>query len=597
MRCARSWSAALVSEMTQLRGLGVSPGVALGRALLLKRGAGEVRFRVAPAGVDREITRLDQARERSRQQLLDIKDRLAHSAHPEHAALFDAQLLMLDDPLLIARASDLVRTERANAEWALEQACAELSRLFEQIEDPYLRERKGDVADVVTRLQGNLRGTAMGLAGLLKELSEPHVIVADELPPSLAAQLDWSPVVGFATDTGSWTHHSAILARSLNVPAAVGLHDASRRIPPGAMVLIDGASGDVYVDPPVELREEVQERARRTFAERRLAGTRDLDAITLDGVRITLEANLELHEDLRKVRESAAGGIGLYRSEFLLGRRRVVELTEAVQYEVYRSLLEGMAPGRVTVRIFDASEEQLRAGPAGGLGLSRARLGLRAIRLNVVFRELFRTQFRALLRAARHGSLRIMFPFVSGLEEFREAKALLTEVAEDLRRQGEPPPDVPAGAMLEIPSAALTADLLAREADFFSIGTNDLIQFCLAVDRIDDRVQHLYDPLHPAVLRLIRYVRRVARHRRLPLAVCGEMAADPLLLPLLIGLGITEFSMAPPAIPAAKQTVREIRTDEAAALARRVLQRATRREAEEELKAYQDRIRSVPLKD
>ena len=313
---------------------------------------------------------------------------------------------------------------------------------------------------------------------------------------------------------------------------------------------------------------------------------------TADGVRISLEANVELLSDVAVARKQGAEGIGLYRSEFLLADRTVAELTEDVQYDVYRSLLEQMAPGPVTVRTFDIDEDQLASRqPSGALPPSwiepiehsRARLGLRAIRLSLKRRELLRQQLRALLRAARHGDLRIMFPFVSGVDEFREAKAVLAEAAAELESRGEQVRAVPVGVMIEVPSAAFTSDLLAKEADFLTIGTNDLIQCCLAVDRTDDRVSHLYEPLHPAILRLIRQVRRAAARQRRPLSVCGEMASDPVLLALLVGLGLSSFSMAPSAIPAARQILAEVNAGELRRVATHVLRLASVPEIEQYL--------------
>jgi len=554
-----------------LKGLGVSPGIGIGRALVLKRSTRELGFRVPPALVARELERLEVARVRSRQQIEHIKTRIADSAGAEHGYLFDAQLLMLDDPMLIERARSIVRDERLNAESALQRSLQQISALFDRADDAYLRERKGDVADVVGRLSMNLR-SAGDAADPLRGLGEPMVLVADEITPSVIAQLDWSMLAALITDAGSWTYHTAILARSLHIPAVAGLHNASAVILPGANVAVDGLSGEVIVEPDEAALAQVAARRRKRQAyELALDEYRSLPAVTRDGISIRLEANIEAPDDAERAAERGAEGIGLFRSEFLLAGGGQGALAEESQYASYRRLLEGAGGRRVTVRTFDVSEPQLPIEHAGVEG-ARAPLGLRGIRLSLALDEIFQAQLRALLRAARHGPLRIMFPFVSGVSELTAARAAVRRASDTLLARGIMVPDVPIGVMIEVPSAALTADLLAAEADFFSIGTNDLIQYCLAVDRTDDRVSRLYEPLHPAILRMIRLVVRAARRRRIPVAVCGEMAADPALLTLLVGLGLTEFSMAPTAIAVAKQLLRGV----SAAEARRVAGRALR---------------------
>ncbi len=561
----------------KLVGLGVSPGVAIGRALVFRQQTFDVRFRVPGDAVAHELARLEQARERSRQQLVDIKARLASAVGPEHAYLFEAQLLMLDDPMLVDRAAALIRQERLNAEWAVRRAADELTALFDQAADSYLRERKGDLADVTGRLRLNLRPVGAP-SEVVERLEGPVVLVADELAPSLAAQVDWRRVVGFVSEVGSWTYHTAILARSLHIPAVTGLRDASGQIAAGTLIGIDGATGEVFVDPtPQELEQIEARRHRHATAEQVLAEFSRLPAVTRDGTAIRLEANIELPDEVPLARAQGADGIGLYRSEFLRARApgaALVALSEDVQYEAYRSLVEQMAPGRVTVRTFDVGEAELYAGPRG-VDSTRGALGLRGIRLSLVHRDLFRTQLRALLRAAHHGPLRVMFPFVTSADEIRAARAVVADVAAELARRGAAPPPAALGIMIEVPSAALTADVLAPEADFFSVGTNDLIQCCLAVDRADDRVSHLYEPYHPAVLRILRAVSRSARRAGIPLALCGEMATDPGALALLIGLGVREFSVAPTAIPLVKQVIRGLAAVEAGRATRQALRART----------------------
>jgi phosphotransferase system enzyme I (PtsI) len=574
----------------RLTGLGVSPGIGIGKALVLKRGTRDLRFRVPAWLVDRELERLDQARARAREQIHQIKERIATTAGAEHAYLFDSQLLMLDDAMLMRRAAEAIRAERLNAESALQRALEHISSLFDHGQDPYLRERKGDVADVVGRLTMNLR-TAGDPTDLFKDLEGPLVLVAHEVTPSVIAQLDWQRLAGLMTDAGSWTNHTAILARSLHVPAVAGLHNASVIVAPGSVVAVDGTTGEVVVDPDPETLGQIETRQRRRQAyEQALDEYRELPAVTEDGVDIRLEANVEAPDDAARARERGAEGIGLFRSEFLLAGGGQAALTEEAQYRAYSRLVESAAPQRVTVRTFDVSEAQLEIEHAAIEG-TRAPLGMRGVRLSLAFEEIFQAQLRALLRAAAHGPLRVMFPFVSGLDELRAARAAVIQAAESLRTRGLHVPDVPIGVMIELPSAALTADLLASESDFFSIGTNDLIQYCLAVDRTDDRVSRLYEPLHPAIVRAIRLVVRAGRRAGIPVAVCGEMAADPVLLTLLVGLGLREFSMAPTAIPLAKRVIRSLRATDARQAAGRALRARTAAEVEKGLSQFMEPTR------
>ena len=569
--------------MERLTGIGVSPGVVLGRAVVLTQRTEVMRFPIPHERVDREVAALHQAQADSRQQLQDIRGRLNQGRGSELAALFDAQLLMLDDPMLVGRAEAIVRDERVNAAWAVHRAYEELYHVFMSMEDPYLRERENDVADVAGRLRLNLRHGAKGPKELLSQIDGPSVLIADELTASVAAQLDWTRVQAFATDAGSRTYHTAILARSLKVPAIVGLHDASIRIAAGTPVVLDGTTGELVVAPTPEQIDEAHRRASRP---RRAGAPAEIGPVsTTDGVRIRLEANIELLEDLPFLNAHGAEGVGLYRSEFMLSGRSLDAANEDAQYAIYRSLIEQVAPRPVTIRTFDLDERQF--GTAQGPERRRTRPGLRGLRLGLANPEVLRTQLRALVRASAHGPLRIMFPFVSAVEEVRQARAILDEVMGVLSvgkvESVAGSTRVQVGAMIEVPSAALAADLLAPEVDFFTIGTNDLIQFTLAVDRTDDRVSDLYEPLHPAVLRLIRTVRRAASRRKIPVSLCGEMASDPALVGLLVGLGLTEFSMTPGAIPIVRQVVQELNAADARKLAGHVLTLATAAEIEQYL--------------
>jgi phosphotransferase system enzyme I (PtsI) len=566
-----------------LTGLGVSPGVGVGTAIVLRRATRDFGYAVPVRRVGHEVERLQAAREASRAQIQHIKERIAARAGAEHAYLFDAQILMLDDRMLIDRAIEIVQNSRVNAEAALQRTLDEISALFERADDPYLRERRGDVSDVVARLLGNLRAASDASDDPFKELEGPLVLVADEVTPSLLAQLDWTRLAGLVSDEGSWTYHTAILARSIRIPAVAGVRQASALIAPGSTVAVDGATGEVIVNPDEQTISLLRARGRRRAAlEQSLEEYRQLPGVTADGVEIRLEANIETPEDAERATERGAAGIGLFRSEFLVASAGQGAFTEDAQYAAYSRVVRTIAPGTVTVRTFDLSEAQLRPEQASIEG-SRAPLGLRGIRLSLVLEEIFQAQLRALLRAAAHGPLRIMFPFVSSVDELRAGREAVASAAETLRARGIAVPAVATGVMIEVPSAAVTADLLAAEADFFSIGTNDLIQYCLAVDRTDERVSRLYEPLHPAILRMLRNVARAGRRRNIRVAVCGEMAADPVLLTLLVGLGITEFSMAPSAIPLAKQVLRDLNASDAARVAAKALRAPTAADVEKTL--------------
>jgi len=550
--------------MTTLTGRGVAPGLAVGRALVAVREARLVRYRLASSGVDRERQRLRAARERTRRELEEISSRVSRTVGPAQAAIFAAQLLMLDDPLLTRRADELIRAERINADWALERAVSELHELFAREGDAWLRERVGDLADVGGRLERNLRSARDPLIDLVQELEPPIILIADELSPSVAAQLDWSRVRGLVTDVGGPTHHTVILVRSLGIPAVVGLGGATSLIAPGRQIAIDGTTGEVAIDPSDEVIARWSRQAElAAAATHALENLRDLPAVTADGVRITLEANLEIADEVHRVLDSGAEGIGLYRSEFLLDAGDAAATTGEAQYQTYRTLIEAMRPKPVTIRTFDADED--RGARAGG---HRDRFGLRGIRTALQHDERFLTQIRALLRAAAHGPLRILLPFVTSDEELRQIRAVIERVAAE---SGGGAPLPPIGAMIEVPAAALTVDQLAQHADFLSVGTNDLIQYTLAVDRTDERLAAHYEPTAPAVLRLLRGVAVAAKRAKCPLSLCGEMASDPVLVGLLVGLGFRSFSMAPAAIPTVKQRLQLLDTRTAAGIARQSL--------------------------
>lgn len=575
--------------MTRYNGRGVAPGVALGRAVVAARDARDVRYRLAASGVDRERQRLRAARDRTRSQLEEISARVSRTVGPAQASIFAAQVMMLDDPLLVSRADALIRAERINADWALQRAILELHDVFAREGDAWLSERVGDLADVSGRLQRNLRPDHDPLADLVRDIEPPVIVVARELPASVAAQFDWTRVRGLVCEVGSPTHHTVILARSLGVPVVIGLSGATQAITPGQLLAIDGTSGEVAVDPTEEIQERFRQRAKLAVAA--LAALDDLrgrPAVTADGVRVVLEANLEIADEIARVLDAGAEGIGLYRSEFLLDAGHPDATAEDAQVAVYTGLLAAMHPKCVTIRTFDAGED--RGDVAWRTGGHRDRFGLRGIRSGLQHDERFRTQIRALIRAnaaskaaTGAGTLRVLLPFVTSAEEMRDACRMIADIAAQAGLS-EAHKGLPIGAMIEVPAAALTTDALAREADFLSVGTNDLIQYTLAVDRTDERLAGHYEPMAPAVLRLLRLIAVGARASASdtadgvsakPLSVCGEMAADPLLVALLVGLGFRQFSMTPSAIPIVKRALLSIDSREARTLARKAVRAAS----------------------
>jgi phosphotransferase system enzyme I (PtsI) len=556
-----------VSRNLRLVGRGVAAGTAIGRAVVAVRDAGQVRYRLSASGVDRERQRLKAARAETRRQLEEISSRVSRTVGQAQAAIFAAQLLMLDDPMFTARVDALIRTERINADWALDKALGELRDVFAREGDAWLRERAGDLADVGGRLQRNLRPGRDPLVDFVRELDGPLIVVADELSPSIAAQLDWTKVRGLVCDVGSPTHHTVILVRSLGVPTVVGLGSATQIVSPGQMIAVDGATGEVVIEPNEEALQRWTHRAEvAAAAHRKLDELRGVQASTSDGVRIRLDANLEIAEEVARVIDVGAEGIGLYRSEFLLDRTPASgAVDEGTQAETYRQLLAQMAPRSVTIRTFDTGEERWEhTSRAGG---HRERFGLRGVRAALQHDDRFRVQIRALLRAAPAGNLRILLPFVTSAAEARQARALIADIAREIASEVT----VPIGAMIEVPAAALMAEQIAHEVDFLSVGTNDLIQYTLAIDRTDERLSGHYEPREPSVLRLLRMIASAGRRTGKDLSVCGEMAADPLMVALLVGLGFRAFSMTPAAIPVVKRGLRAVDSRQAVRMAREAL--------------------------
>jgi len=550
----------------ELQGVGASPGIAIGRALVLE-GPNVAIFRLdLPRGeADREVTRLQRAVRMAWRQLRHLRDRVRSEAGEAYARVFEAQILILKDRSLHQETAALIRREDVNAEWAFHTVVGRYTQVFAQLGDQALRDRGTDIEDVEARVQAILTGSKRRHD--LSELTEDVIVVSAALSPSDAAGLNREHVIGLAIDGGGPTSHTAIIASALGIPAVAGLRDASARVRTGDVLALDGTEGLLVLAPPdQEIAAWRERRTRLAQRELDLMMLRDQPAVTREGVRVRLQANIELPDEMLAARRFGAEGVGLYRSEFLYLREAPGLPGEEEHYRTYRELAEKALPHEVVIRTLDLGGEKYFSTILERRETNPV-LGLRGIRLCLKREDLFRSQLRGVLRAAAHGKVRVMFPMVSGLDELRRARAVYDDVRRELLAERVPcDPEVPLGIMIEVPAAALIAERLAREVDFFSIGTNDLIQYALAIDRGNESVSYLYQPLHPAILELIRRVVEAAGRAGRRVSVCGEMAANPVSAMVLIGLGITELSMNPAAIPSVKQVIRALSASDARAL-------------------------------
>ena len=548
-----------MSDNAEIRfeGIGVSPGIAFAGIYVVRDDPDEVaRYHIAPSRIADEIGRFEAGLIQTRMQILEMQERIAESIGAKDAAIFDAHLLVVEDRTLIDEVLRKLKTDLCNVEWAFQEVATRYAETLSKIDDPYLRERALDIQDVTKRVIRNLQGKA---PKAFLSLSGPHILVAHNLTPSDTASMSRENVLGIATDLGSRTSHAAILARSLTIPAVLGLHDITAKVDTGQHLLLDGNDGLLIVNPaPQTLACYRELESRRAKVTAQLKELRETTSTTRDGCHIVLSANIELPEDVDAVAANGAEGIGLYRTEFLYLNRKTLPAEEE-QYETYRSVAEQVRPNPLIIRTFDLGGDKLAEGVADVTDELNPFLGWRAIRFCLENQDIFKTQLRAILRASAVGNIKVMFPMISGLDELRRAIAVLEECKQQLRNsRAEVAERVEVGAMIEIPSAAICASALAREVDFFSIGTNDLIQYALAVDRVNEKIAYLYEPTHPAILRLLKMVADAAHASRIWVGVCGEMAGDVALVPLLLGLGMDELSAAATLVPRVKRAVQSV---------------------------------------
>ena len=555
-----------------LRGIPVSNGVCRGKVLVLDRADDDSipHQQLEEAGLPHQMSRFEQALATTRQQILEVQRQVSENLGLKDASIFDAHLLVLEDPILLEEVSRQVFSQKCNVEWAFHQFAEKYAAILAANEDEYLRERAADLRDVTARILNNLLGRSQHTA--LPELKEPCIIICHDLTPSRTATLDKQKVLGFATDVGSKTSHTAIMARSLRLPAVVGLRNASELLVTGEYVLLDGFNGQIIINPTDQTLFEYGQLVRKQVTiEQRLHEVKEQIAITLDGRRLTLSANVEQPDDTEAVIASGAEGVGLFRTEFLFINRENLP-TEEEQFQSYRRVAAALKPQPVIIRTLDLGGDKFLSHLQVPKEMNPF-LGWRAIRFCLQERDLFRRQLRAILRASVEGNVKMMYPMISGVEELDQANALVEECKAELAKEGVAfDAQIEIGVMIEIPSAVLAADALARRAKFFSLGTNDLIQYSLAVDRLNEKIAHLYQPTHPAILRLIKLTVDTGRQHGIWTGVCGEMASDPLMTPLLLGLGIDELSVAPPYVPQIKYLIRRLRHKEAVVLAESALQ-------------------------
>lgn len=566
-----------------IKGIAASDGVAIAKAYLLVEPDLTFDKNEKVTDVEGEVAKFNSAIEASKVELTKIRNNAEVQLGADKAAIFDAHLLVLDDPELIQPIQDKIKNENVNAATALTDVTTQFVTIFESMDNEYMKERAADIRDVSKRVLSHILGVELPNPSMI---DESVVIVGNDLTPSDTAQLNKEFVQGFATNIGGRTSHSAIMSRSLEIPAIVGTKSITQEVKQGDMIIVDGLNGDVIVNPTEDELIAYQDKRERYFADKKeLQKLRDADTVTVDGVHAELAANIGTPNDLPGVIENGAQGIGLYRTEFLyMGRDQMP--TEEEQFEAYKEVLEAMGGKRVVVRTLDIGGDK----ELSYLNLPEEMnpfLGYRAIRLCLAQQDIFRPQLRALLRASVYGKLNIMFPMVATINEFREAKAILLEEKENLKNEGHDiSDDIELGIMVEIPATAALADVFAKEVDFFSIGTNDLIQYTLAADRMSERVSYLYQPYNPSIIRLVKQVIEASHKEGKWTGMCGEMAGDETAIPLLLGLGLDEFSMSATSILKARRQINGLSKNEMTELANRAVDCATQEEVIELVNNY-----------
>jgi phosphotransferase system enzyme I (PtsI) len=564
----------------------VSPGIAIGEPVVHEtRPISTLRITIPPEKLDAEVERFRQAVTTTVEHIQENRDRASQQMGEEYAAIFEAHQLIASDPSFTGPVEKVIREQEVNAGWAIDQVLEKLISKFEALPDEYLADRKLDVLDVATQILHALHGFHLGQ---LERLDRPVILVADDLPPSAAVQLPLDKMLGFALEMGGPTSHTTIIARSLGIPVIVGAQGSCDEAKRSRSIALDAFEGKIVFDPnPAELSEYKSRQREYEEQQATLLQMRDVPTVTRDGRSIQLLANIDLPNELDHAMDWNVAGVGLYRSEFLYMKMSPALPKEKDHIAVYREMVSKMAPNPVTIRTFDLGGRKLAREIIGEGSEANPVLGLRGIRLCFSKPAFFRTQLRALLLTAGEfpvGRLKIMFPLISGIEEVRVARLLVREIAAELRAEGHTIPDgIPLGAMVEVPSAAIMARELAREVDFISIGTNDLIQYSLAVDRSNSLVADLYRPTNPGVLRLIAAVIAAGEAENTDVSMCGEMAADPLMVPVLVGLGLRSFSMNPQAVPVVRALIRQLSYREAGKIARQAAKFVTARDVEEHL--------------
>ena len=577
--------------MEEIRGIPAAPGISIGPAYLL----GKEEFQIAATAIKQQeiplqIQLFEEALIKTRREILELQKKIASELGNDEAEIFDAHILVLEDRMLIEEVISRLKKEHVNVAFIFQEVIKKYVRVFSRIEDEYLKERISDINDVGRRVLRNILGSEYKTPTNIKER---FIIVAHDLSPSDTAAMHKKNIIAFVADIGGKTSHTAIMAKSLEIPSVVGLEVATAKIKTDDQLIVDGFAGVVIINPDKETL-KVYKRKEEQFKRitQKFYSFRNLPAQTVDGKKIEVVANIELPEDIPSVIQHGAEGIGLYRTEYFYMNRKVLP-TEDEQYEAYKFVAQALNPHPVVIRSLDLGGDKFVSHLDIPKDMSPF-LGWRAIRFCLARPDIFKVQLRAILRAAKHGKLKLMYPMISGVEELRAANMVLEECKAELSKEGKDfDANIETGVMIEVPSAALTADLLAKEADFFSIGTNDLIQYSLAVDRTNEKVAYLYEPAHPAVLRMIKNIVDSAHKAGIWVGMCGEMAGDPVFSLIILGLGLDELSMPPLVVPQIKQVIRSSNLAEAKEIAKQALLLSTGKEVLEFSKKY---LGSVGLK-